>query len=142
LGIADLPALNAALNATSATLLLLGRRHVRLGNVAAHRACMLAAVGVSTLFLASYLTYHYVHGASRFAGPGWAKAIYFAVLLTHTPLAASLVPLVGIALRHAFRGEVEKHRRIVRWTYPIWLYVSVTGVVIYVMLHRTGWKAG
>jgi putative membrane protein len=140
-GIDDLPALNAALNAASATLLLFGRRHVRRGNVAAHRACMLTAVGLSTIFLASYVTYHSIHGASRFIGPGWAKAIYFTVLLTHTPLAASLVPLVGIALRRAIRGEIEKHKRIVRWTYPIWLYVSVTGVVIYFMLHRTGWKA-
>jgi uncharacterized membrane protein YozB (DUF420 family) len=141
LGIDDLPALNASLNGCAAVLILAGRRHAKRGNVRAHRACMLAAVGLSTLFLASYLTYHSIHGTTRFAGPPWAAAAYFAILFTHTPLAASLLPLLGTALRRALRGDVEGHRRVVRWAFPIWLYVSVTGVAIYLMLHRTGWKA-
>jgi len=121
-------------------LILAGRARVKRGDVRGHRACMLSAVGLSTLFLASYVTYHSIHGVTRFAGPGWAKALYFSVLFTHTPLAATLPPLIGVALFHAFRGNVEKHKRVVRWTFPIWLYVSVTGVLIYFMLHRTGWK--
>ena len=132
----DLPALNAALNGTAAAVILAGRRFARRGDVPAHRACMLTAVGLSTLFLASYLTYHFEHGTTEFPGRGWARVLYFSVLLTHTPLAATLLPLIGVSLWHAVHGNVEKHRRIVRWTFPIWLYVSVTGVAIYFMLYR------
>lgn len=100
-----------------------------------------AAVSLSVLFLASYLTYHFGKEGivTRFPGEGAAKVAYLAVLLTHTPLAASLLPLLGVALFHAFRGNVEKHRRVVRFAFPIWLYVSVTGVIIYVMLYRVAW---
>jgi uncharacterized membrane protein YozB (DUF420 family) len=100
-----------------------------------------AAVSLSALFLASYLTYHFGKDGivTRFPGEGAARVAYFAILLTHTPLAATLLPLLGIALTHAFRGNIEKHRRIVRIAFPIWLYVSVTGVVIYVMLYRIDW---
>ena len=137
--IENLPAVNAALNAASAVTILLGRRFVKRGNVPAHRACMLTAVGLSALFLASYVTYHSVHGVTTFPASGLPKVLYFAILLTHTPLAATLLPLLGTALWHAFHGEIEKHRRVVRWAFPIWLYVSVTGVVIYVMLHGIRW---
>ncbi len=139
MGIEDLPALNAALNAASAVIILLGRRFVKRGNVPAHRACMLTAVGLSTLFLASYVTYHSIHGVTTFPGQGPAKAVYFAILFSHTPLAATLLPLLGTALWHAFHGNFEKHRRVVRVAFPIWLYVSVTGVVIYLMLHQIRW---
>ena len=100
-----------------------------------------AAVSLSALFLASYLTYHFGKEGvvTRFPGEGAARFAYFAILLTHTPLAATLLPLLGVALFHAFRGNIEKHRRIVRIAFPIWLYVSVTGVVIYVMLYRIDW---
>ena len=100
-----------------------------------------AAVSLSALFLASYLTYHFGKEGlvTRFPGEGAARVAYLAILGTHTPLAASLLPLLGFALFHAFRGNVEKHRRVVRWAFPIWLYVSVTGVVIYVMLYRIAW---
>jgi uncharacterized membrane protein YozB (DUF420 family) len=141
MGLDDLPGLNAALNGTSAVVILIGRRFARRGNVPAHRACMLAAVGLSTLFLASYLTYHIAKEGlvTRFPGTGAARGIYLAILGTHTPLAASLLPLIGVSLWHALRGNVEKHRRVVRWTFPIWLYVSVTGVIIYWMLYRVDW---
>ena len=142
MGIEDLPGLNAALNGTAAVLLLVGRRFAKRHEVAAHRACMLGAVGLSTLFLASYVTYHVAREGlvTRFPGEGAARAAYLAILGTHTPLAASLLPLIGVSLWHAFRGNVEKHRRVVRWTFPIWLYVSVTGVVIYWMLYRVDWS--
>jgi len=138
MGIDDLPGLNAALNGTAAVVIVLGRRFAKRHEVRAHRACMLVAVGLSTLFLASYLTYHFAKEGlvTRYPGEGAMRAVYFAVLLTHTPLAAALLPLIGVSLWHGLRGNVEKHRRVVRWTFPIWLYVSVTGVLIYFMLYR------
>ena len=141
MGIEDLPGVNATLNGTAALLILLGRRFAKRHDVKAHRACMLAAVGLSLLFLASYVTYHVAREGvvTRFPGTGAVRAVYLAILGTHTPLAASLLPLIGIALFHGLKGNVEKHRRIVKWTFPIWLYVSVTGVVIYVMLYRVSW---
>jgi putative membrane protein len=140
-GIEDLPGVNATLNGTAAVLILLGRRFARRHDVARHRACMLAAVGLSALFLASYVTYHVAKEGvvTRFPGTGAWRVIYFAILGTHTPLAATLLPLIAISVRHGLKGNVEKHRRIVRWTFPIWLYVSVTGVVIYLMLYRVEW---
>ena len=142
MGIEDLPGVNATLNGTAALVILLGRHYAKRHQVAAHRACMLTAVGLSTLFLVSYLTYHFAKEGlvTRFPGEGAARVIYLAILGTHTPLAASLLPLIGISLRHAIRGDIEKHRRVVRWAFPIWLYVSVTGVVIYVMLYRVDWS--
>jgi uncharacterized membrane protein YozB (DUF420 family) len=132
----DLPALNAALNATSAVLLVVGFWLVRRGRLQAHRRAMLAAVGSSTLFLVSYLVYHAQVGSVRFQGRGAVRVLYFAILLTHTVLAAAIVPLVLVTLARALRGRFELHRRLARVTFPLWAYVSVTGVVIYLMLYR------
>jgi uncharacterized membrane protein YozB (DUF420 family) len=133
---ADLPALNACLNATSAVFLLLGYWQIRQKKIAAHRFCMSAAFLTSVLFLASYLYYHYHHGATKFPGQGAVRLIYFAILLTHTVLAAVIVPMILITLRRALKGDFARHRPLARWTLPLWLYVSVTGVVVYLMLYQ------
>lgn len=133
---ADLPALNACLNATSATFLLLGYRQIRQKKIVAHRFCMSAALLTSVLFLTSYLYYHYHHGSTKFAGQGAVRLVYFAILLTHTVLAAAIVPLILLTLQRAFKGEFARHRLLARWTLPLWLYVSVTGVIVYLMLYR------
>ena len=130
------PALNAILNGTSAVLLVTAHRMIKRGRMATHRALMLAAVGTSTLFLISYLYYHAHVGSVRFQGHGWSRPLYFSILISHTILAATIVPLVIITLTLALKGRFQRHRAIARWTYPIWLYVSVTGVVIYVMLYH------
>jgi uncharacterized membrane protein YozB (DUF420 family) len=132
----DLPALNAALNATSAVLLLVGWRLIRRGHIAAHRRTMLAAVATSTLFLASYLVYHAQVGSVRFQGKGPLRAVYFTILISHTILAAAIVPLVLVTLVRALQARFDRHRRLARVTFPVWSYVSVTGVVIYWMLYR------
>jgi uncharacterized membrane protein YozB (DUF420 family) len=132
----DLPPVNAALNATAAGLLVWGYVLIRRGRKAAHRRVMLAAFAVSVLFLAGYLTYHAQAGSVRFQKTGAIRAVYFSILLTHTVLAAAVPVLAVITLSRGLRGRIEKHRRIARWTLPIWLYVSVTGVVVYVMLYR------
>ena len=132
----DLPTLNAALNATSAVLLTLGYRFIRRREIGAHRACMLAAFGVSVVFLVSYVTYHVQVGSVHFPGTGLIRGLYFAILLTHTILAALVPPLAVVTLTRALRGQFDRHRRLARWTFPIWLYVSVTGVVVYVMLYH------
>ena len=134
--VARLPHLNALLNSTSAILLISGYRFIRLGRIKAHRNCQIAAVISSTVFLASYLTYHYFHGASRFLGQGIARPIYFSILISHTILAVVIVPLVIVTLVRAARGDFERHRHIARWTLPLWLYVSVTGVIVYLMLYQ------
>src|SRR2546429_7523958 len=131
-----LPHLNAALNTTSALLLLAGFRFIRLGRIQSHRNCQVTAVISSTLFLISYLTYHYYHGASRFAGQGIVRPVYFTILITHTILAIVIVPLILVTLYRATRGDFIRHRRIARWTLPLWLYVSVTGVIVYLMLYH------
>ena len=131
-----LPHLNAILNTTSALLLLAGFRFIRLGRIQAHRNCQITAVVTSTLFLISYLTYHYYHGATRFAGQGLARPVYFTILITHTILAVVIVPLIIVTLYRAARGDFIRHRRIARWTLPLWLYVSVTGVIVYLMLYQ------
>src|SRR5713226_7841877 len=131
-----LPPLNALLNSLSAILLVIGHRCIKTGRREAHRQYMTGAFIVSSLFLISYLTYHYHHGTTSFKGEGWARPVYFFILTTHTVLAASVVPLVIITLRRALKGNFEKHIPIARWTYPIWLYVSITGVVVYVMLYQ------
>jgi putative membrane protein len=131
-----LPHLNAVLNTTSALLLLAGFRFIRLGRIQAHRNCQLTAVSTSALFLISYLTYHYYHGATRFAGQGLVRPVYFAILITHTILAVVIVPLIIVTLYRAARGDFIRHRRIARWTLPLWLYVSVTGVIVYLMLYQ------
>jgi uncharacterized membrane protein YozB (DUF420 family) len=130
------PAINATLNATSAALLVTAHRMIKRGRMGTHRALMLAAVGTSTLFLISYLYYHAHVGSVRFQGHGWSRPVYFTILISHTILAATIVPLVIITLTWALRGRFDRHRAIARWTYPIWLYVSVTGVVIYAMLYH------
>jgi|SRR5690348_4121055 uncharacterized membrane protein YozB (DUF420 family) len=130
------PAINAMLNGTSAVLLVAAHRMIARGRIATHRALMLMAVGTSTLFLISYLYYHAHVGSVRFQGHGWSRAVYFTILISHTILAATIVPLVIITLTWALRGRFDRHRAIARWTYPIWLYVSVTGVVIYAMLYQ------
>ena len=132
----DLPAVNAALNAASAVTILLGRRFVKRGNVPAHRACMLSAFGVSTLFLASYLVYHAQAGSVRFTGQGPIRLVYFTLLLTHVVLAAIVVPLALTTIHRAWTARFDRHRRIARWALPIWLYVSVTGVLVYWMLYH------
>ena len=131
-----LPHLNAVLNATSAVLLLAGFRFIRLGRIQAHRNCQVTAVVTSTLFLISYLTYHYYHGATRFAGQGLIRPVYFTILTTHTILAVVIVPLIIVTLYRAARRDFIRHRRIARWTLPLWLYVSVTGVIVYLMLYH------
>jgi uncharacterized membrane protein YozB (DUF420 family) len=132
----DLPTLNAALNATSAVLLVTGWLLIRRGRREAHRRAMLAAVACSGLFLVSYLVYHAQVGSVRFQGQGTIRTVYFAILLTHTVLAAAILPLVLVTLVRALQQRFDRHRRIARVTFPLWLYVSVTGVVIYVMLYR------
>ncbi len=136
ISVSDLPAVNATLNGTSAVLLLVGFYLIRRRNMTAHRLCMLAAFGTSTLFLISYLVYHFQVGSVRFGGTGWARTLYFSILSTHTVLAVVIVPLVLITLSRALKERFDRHRRIARWTLPLWLYVSVTGVVIYWMLYR------
>lgn len=131
-----LPHLNALLNSTSFVLLVVGFVLIRSGRIKAHRNCMLAALTTSVLFLSSYLTYHYFHGSTRFTGQGLVRPIYLGILLTHTVLAIVIVPLVLTTLYRAARADFGRHRRIARVTLPLWLYVSVTGVVVYLMLYQ------
>ncbi len=137
-GLSDLPTVNATLNATSAVLLVIGYVLIRQGRIAAHRAVMIAAFSCSVLFLISYLTYHFQAGAVRFQGTGGVRTLYFTILLTHTVLAAAVPFLAVITLVRALRERFDRHRAIARWTLPIWLYVSVTGVAVYWMLYRMG----
>ena len=132
----SLPALNAALNSTCAALLLLGYFFIRRRNILAHKACMVLAFLTSVAFLASYLTYHFQVGSVPFHGRGWIRPVYFVILISHTILAAAIVPLALITLARAWRSDFERHKRIARWTLPIWLYVSITGVVIYFLLYH------
>ena len=134
--VAALPLLNASLNATSAVLLTAGFVFIRRRLVGLHRACMVAALGVSTLFLVSYVTYHALAGSRPFGGQGWVRPVYFFVLLTHIGLAAAIVPLALTTVWRAWRADFARHRRIARWTLPLWLYVSVTGVLVYWMLYH------
>lgn len=131
-----LPHLNACLNGTSAVLLFSGYIFIRARNVAAHRACQVSALVVSLLFLVSYLTYHYYHGATRFPGMGLVRPIYFTILISHTILAIVIVPLVILTFYRALRQDFGRHRRIARITLPLWLYVSITGVIVYLMLYH------
>ena len=135
----QLPSLNAVLNSLSAILLICGFVMIRKGKVSAHRAFMVSAFATSILFLTSYLIYHYHAGSKPFPGVGPIRAVYFTILITHTILAALVPFLAAITLYRAAKGNFEKHRRIARWTLPIWLYVSVTGVVVYWMLYQMKW---
>ncbi len=130
------PVINASLNGTSAVLLVTAHSMIKRGRVATHRGLMLAAVTTSSLFLISYLYYHAHVGSVHFQGQGWSRPVYFSILISHTTLAAAIVPLVIITLSRALRQRFDRHRAIARWTYPIWLYVSVTGVIIYFMLYH------
>ncbi|NIR44794.1 MAG: DUF420 domain-containing protein [Gemmatimonadetes bacterium] len=134
--VSDLPALNATLNGLSAVLLVSAYLAIRRRRVSLHRGLMLSAVGVSILFLASYLYYHYHAGTTRFSGTGLVRVVYFAILISHTILAMAIVPLVIVTLTFALRERFVKHRRIARVTYPTWLYVSVTGILVYLMLYQ------
>lgn len=134
--LADLPALNAGLNTVAAVLLAVGYGLIRQGRAQAHRACMLAAFGVSTAFLASYLVYHLNVGSVAYTGQGVRRTVYFAVLISHAVLAALVPPLAVVTLVHGLRARFDRHRRIARWTLPVWLYVSVTGVAVYAMLYN------
>jgi uncharacterized membrane protein YozB (DUF420 family) len=134
--IASLPSVNATLNATSAVLLIVGYYYIRQRRRQAHRACMLAAFSVSALFLVSYIIYHFHVGTTRFLGQGWIRPVYFALLLYHTVLAAAVPFLALLTLSRALRQQFDRHRAIARWTLPVWLYVSVTGVVIYWLLYH------
>jgi uncharacterized membrane protein YozB (DUF420 family) len=132
----DLPALNAMLNSCSAFLLVWGYTLIRRKRIDAHRRVMIAAFAVSTAFLISYLIYHAQVGSVRFQKTGLIRTVYLSILLTHTVLAAAVPLLAGVTLYRGWTGRYEKHRRIARWTLPIWLYVSLTGVVVYWMLYR------
>jgi uncharacterized membrane protein YozB (DUF420 family) len=136
MSISDLPTLNAILNSISAIFLTAGYVFIRQQKINAHRACMVSAFVTSILFLISYLTYHYHHGATKFTGQGMARSIYFTILITHTILAAAIVPMIFVTLRRALKQRFDMHRRIARWTLPFWLYVSVTGVIVYLMLYH------
>jgi putative membrane protein len=131
-----LPAVNALLNTTSACLLTAGFVFIRRRNVAAHRACMLGAFAVSVLFLVCYVVYHYHAGSRAFTGQGWIRPVYFVLLLSHIVLAALIVPLALTTIYRGLSAQFDRHRRIARWTLPIWLYVSVTGVVVYLLLYH------
>ena|ERR1041385_3836920 len=136
MGISDLPTINAALNATSAILIGSGVYFVKQKNIQAHKACMVAALGVSSIFLTSYLIYHYNVGSVRFTKFGWIRDVYFPLLISHTVLAAVVLPLVLRTAFLAFRGRFPSHMRIAKWTFPTWMYVSVTGVIVYLMLYH------
>jgi uncharacterized membrane protein YozB (DUF420 family) len=130
------PKINATLNGSSAVLLVAGRALIARGRMAAHRAVMLTALATSSLFLVSYLYYHYHVGSVHFRGTGWTRPLYFTILASHTILALVIVPMVIITLTRALREQYDRHQAIARWTFPLWLYVSVTGVVVYLMLYQ------
>jgi putative membrane protein len=132
----SLAPLNAILNATATVLLLAGFVFIRRKQVAAHRACMLSALAVSAVFLISYLTYHYHVGEVRFSGTGWVRPLYFLILIPHVMLAGLIVPLALGTAYFALQTRFATHRKMARWTWPLWIYVSITGVVIYFMLYR------
>ncbi|HEX2327634.1 MAG TPA: DUF420 domain-containing protein [Candidatus Angelobacter sp.] len=130
------PAINASLNGVSAVLLTTGRVLIRKKRVAEHRVCMISAVITSAIFLACYLYYHAHVRSVHFPGQGWIRPVYFSILISHTILAAAVPPLALITLTLGLRSKFDRHRRIARWTFPIWLYVSVTGVIVYLLLYQ------
>lgn len=134
--VTDLPALNATLNGIATLLLALGWVFVRRRDLAKHRLCMIGALVASAAFLASYVVYHYHAGSRPFPHEGPIRVVYFAILITHVILAAAIVPLVLMTVSRAFREQFARHRAIARWTLPLWLYVSVTGVIVYWMLYQ------
>lgn len=134
--IAQLPAINALLNATSAILLLIAFMHIKRKNIAAHRRVMLMAFATSALFLISYLVYHANIGSKPYPGTGIMRTIYFSILIPHVILAAAVLPLAIVTLSRGLRMDVQQHRKIAKITFPIWMFVSVTGVLVYLMLYR------
>lgn len=134
--VTDLPALNATLNAISTVLLVTGYVFIRRGERRKHRLCMISALVMSALFLTSYVIYHAQVGSVPFKGTGWIRTVYFAVLIPHVILAAAIVPPILITASRGLSARYDKHRRIARWTLPLWLYVSVTGVIVYLMLYQ------
>jgi putative membrane protein len=136
IGVTDLATVNAGLNATAAVLIGAGFYFIRQKNIAAHKACMIAAMVVSAVFLASYLIYHYNVGSVRFTKQGWIRYVYFPLLLTHTVLAVVVLPMVLRTFFLGWKSRFTSHVRIAKWTFPVWMYVSVTGVIVYLMLYR------
>lgn len=136
MSVSDLPALNATLNAIAAVLLTTGWLLIKRGRIEQHRRCMIAAFATSALFLASYVIYHANAGSRAFAGQGPIRTVYFTILVSHVLLAAAILPLSIVTLRRGLIGRYDRHVRIARWTLPIWLYVSVTGVIVYLMLYQ------
>ncbi|MGH7843769.1 MAG: DUF420 domain-containing protein [Candidatus Binatia bacterium] len=132
----DLASVNAALNSVSAVFLILGFIFIKKKQTRRHKACMLIAFSASTLFLISYILYHYHVGSVAFQGRGWIRPVYYSLLLSHIVLAAAIVPMVLVTLARALKGSFNQHRRLARWTLPLWLYVSVTGVTVYWMLYH------
>jgi len=139
ISIQDLPAVNATLNALSGVLLVAGYVLMRQRRIEQHRKVMLAAFLTSSLFLVCYLVYHAQVGSVRFTRQGFVRPLYYTILITHVTLAASVVPLALITLTRGLKGRFAQHRRIARWTFPIWLYVSITGVLVYVLLYQPTW---
>ncbi|MHB0968997.1 MAG: DUF420 domain-containing protein [Thermoanaerobaculia bacterium] len=131
-----LPTVNASLNALSGIFLIIGWVNIRRGERTTHKRFMIAACTTSVLFLATYLLYHSLSGSTRFTGTGWSRPVYFSILLSHTILAAAIVPMVIVTLSRALRNRFVEHRRIARWTFPLWIYVSVTGVFVYLFLYH------
>lgn len=134
--VTDLPALNATLNSIATILLVTGWIFIKRGEREKHRWCMIGALTMSALFLTSYVIYHWQVGSVPFRGTGWIRTVYFAVLIPHVILAAAIVPPVLITASRGLTAKYDKHRRIARWTLPLWLYVSVTGVIVYLMLYQ------
>lgn len=135
------PTINAVLNGTAAVLLVTGRVLISRRQIETHKRVMIAAFATSSVFLVNYLTYHaLIHGSKHFPGQGWIRPVYFTILLTHTVLAAVIVPLVLMSLSRGLKRQDARHRAISRWTFPLWLYVSVSGVVIYLLLYRVSWS--
>src|SRR5438045_4029484 len=135
----DLPAVNASLNALSGVLLLIAYALIRRRRIEQHRKVMLAAFATSSLFLVCYIVYHAQVGSVRFTRHGFVRPLYFAILVTHVTLAAAVLPLAIVTLTRGLKGRYPQHRRLARWTFPIWLYVSVTGVLVYVLLYQPSW---
>jgi putative membrane protein len=135
----DLPAVNASLNALSGILLAIGYTLMRMKRIDLHRKVMIAAFCTSSLFLICYVVYHAQVGSVRFTRPGFVRTLYYTILITHVTLAITVVPLAIITLSRGLKGRYPQHRRIARWTFPIWMYVSVTGVLVYVLLYQPTW---
>jgi uncharacterized membrane protein YozB (DUF420 family) len=135
----DLPAINATLNATSCVLLLTGYALIRMRRIPQHRRCMIAAFVTSSAFLVCYIVYHAQVGSVPFTRQGFVRPLYFTILITHVTLAATVPPLALVTLSRGLKGRYPQHIRVARWTFPIWLYVSVTGVLVYVLLYQPTW---